>query len=297
MYEINETLITLIPKVDNASNIREFRPISLCNVSYKIIAKLLAQRLLVVMSSLVNPCQSSFVLNRQSRDNMIVAQEIFHSMRHRKGKKGWMAINIDLEKAYDRLNWLFIRETLEDIGIPSRMVDMIWHCVSSARQRMLWNGEALEEFKPFRGIRLGDPISPYLFVLCIEKLFQMINSATEQKLWKPIRLGRGCPPISNLAFADDVLLFAEASEEQITLISSILDLFCRCSGQKISEAKTRIFFSKNVDGNTRNNICHVSGFQVTEDLGKYLGVPILHKKVNRRSFQFVVEKVDQRLSN
>lgn len=168
VFDVNETLITLIPKIDHASNIRDFRPISLCNVSYKVITKLLAQRLRVIMCALVNPCQSSFIPNRQSRDNIIVAQEIFHSMRLKRGKKGWMAIKIDLEKAYDRLNWSFIKETLEDISLPNRMVELIWQCISSTRVRMLWNGEALEEFKPPRGIRQGDPISPYLFVLCIE---------------------------------------------------------------------------------------------------------------------------------
>lgn len=131
--DINETLITLIPKVDPVCSLRDFRPISLCNVAYKVITKILAQRLRVVMSSLVNPCQSSFIPNRQSRDNIVVAQEVFHSMRKRKGKVGWMAIKIDLEKAYDRLDWSFVRETLVDSGLPSGFVDLIWHCISSPR--------------------------------------------------------------------------------------------------------------------------------------------------------------------
>lgn len=146
--EVNQTLITLIPKVEQVCNIRDFRPISLCNVAYKVITKILAQRLRVVMGALVNPCQSSFIPNRQSRDNIIVAQEVFHSMRRRTGKKGWMAIKIDLDKAYDRLSWSFIKETLEDIGLPGEFVDLIWHCISSSRMRMLWNGETLEEFSP-----------------------------------------------------------------------------------------------------------------------------------------------------
>lgn len=178
--DVNQTLITLIPKVDQVCNIRDFRPISLCNVAYKVITKILAQRLRLVMCSVVNPCQSSFIPNRQSRDNIIVAQEVFHSMRRRKGKKGWMAIKIDLEKTYDRLSWSFIKETLDDIGLPGGFVDLIWHSISSPRMQVLWNGEALEEFSPSRGIRQGDPISPYLFVLCIEKLFQMINLEVEE---------------------------------------------------------------------------------------------------------------------
>lgn len=99
-----------------------------------------------------------------------------------------------------------------------------------------------------------------------------------------------------VGFADDVLLFAEAREDQILLIKNILDLFCRCSGQKVSEAKSRIFFSNNVDGGLKNHLCHISGFQLTDDIGKYLGVPILHERVSRRSFQFILDKVDKRLS-
>lgn len=208
-----------------------------------------------------------------------------------------MAVKIDLEKAYDRLNWDFIKETLEDIGLPREFVNMVWHCISSSSMRVLWNGEALDEFHPSRGIRQGDPLSPYLFVLCIEKLFQMISCAVDQSLWKPIQVSRGGPKISYLAFADDVLLFAEASEGQISLIKQILNMFCRSSGQKVSEEKTRIFFSQNVDRQLKQAICNISEFQVTNDLGKYLGVPILHSRVNRRSFQFILDKVDQRLSN
>lgn len=295
--DINETLITLIPKVEQVRNIKHFRPISLCNVSYKVITKLLANRLRLIMGKLVNPCQSSFVPNRQSRDNIIVAQEIFHSMRRKKGKKGWMAIKIDLEKAYDRLSWAFIKETLEDIGLPSNFIELVWHCISTVRMRMMWKGEALEEFTPSRGVRQGDLISPYLFVLCLKKLFQMIGLAIEHNRWKPIQINKGCPMLSHLAFADDVLLFAEANVHQIRLIKQILDLFCRCSGQKLSEEKTRIFFSKNVGRSLKHEICQESGFQVTDDLGKYLGVPILHEKVNSRTFQFILDKVDQRLSN
>lgn len=118
----------------------------------------------MVMSMLVNPCQSSLIPHRQSRDNVIVAQEIFHSMRVRKGKKGWLAIKIDLEKAYDCLNWEFIRETLEDIGLPNHFIQLIWHFISSTKMKVLWNGHTLEEFITSRGIRQWDPISPnFLF--------------------------------------------------------------------------------------------------------------------------------------
>nr|KYP49983.1 LINE-1 reverse transcriptase isogeny [Cajanus cajan] len=86
-----------------------------------------------------------------------------------------MAIKIDLEKAYDRLNWLFIKETMEDIRMPHKTIELIWSCISSTKLCMLWNGEVLESFSPSRGVRQANPISPYLFVLCMERLFHLIE--------------------------------------------------------------------------------------------------------------------------
>lgn len=124
-----------------------------------------------------------------------------------------MTIKIDLEKAYDRLSWDFIKDTLLDIGLPDKIISLIWHCISSPTMQVLWNGEALEEFTPSRGIRQGDPISPYLFVLCIERLFQAIETKVNEGRWIPIQVSRGGPKISHLAFADDLIFFTEASIE------------------------------------------------------------------------------------
>lgn len=213
------------------------------------------------------------------------------------GNKGLMAIKIDLEKAYDRLSWDFIKDTLEDLGFPPKLNQIIWSCISSPTMKVLWNGKALESFKPSRGIRQRDPISPYLFVLCIERLFHAIEAAVGTNNWKPIQLTRGGPPISHLAFADNLILFAEASIEQATTIQNILNDFCLSSGQKVSQEKTRVFFTKNVSKFLKDDICAELGFQRTEDLGKYLGVPIFHKKVGINTFKFVLDKVNQRPSS
>lgn len=222
---------------------KQFRPISLCNVAYKTITKMITSRLRSCLQTLVGPAQCSFIPKRQSHDNIIIAQEIFHSMRSKGGKKGWMALKIDLEKAYDRLSWNFIKDTLVDIGLPDRFIQLIWYCISTSSMQVLWNGEALEDFSPTRGIRQGDPISPYLFVLCIERPFQSVEKEVGDGNWKPIQIARGGPKISHLAFADDLLLFAEANLDQAQIIQATLQNFCLSSGQKVSQEKTRVYFS------------------------------------------------------
>ena len=138
--EINKTLITLIPKVANPVRLQEFRPISLCTVIYKIISKVLSNRLKPLLPNLILQKQSSFVGGRNITDNVIIAQEVIHSMRSKKDVEGWMAIKVDLEKAYDRLRWDFIEDTLKDAGLPSKFVQAAMLCISSCSMQILWNG-------------------------------------------------------------------------------------------------------------------------------------------------------------
>ena len=98
-------------------------------------------------------------------------------MRLAKGKKGYMAIKIDLEKAYDRIAWRFVIDSLQDLGLNEHFVTLVEHCISSTRMNILWNSECISEFKPCRGIRQSDSLSPYLFVLCVERLSHLIQAA------------------------------------------------------------------------------------------------------------------------
>ncbi|XP_061363867.1 uncharacterized protein LOC133307381 [Gastrolobium bilobum] len=292
---INQTLICLIPKIDNPELVSQFRPISLCNVIYKGVTKLVASRLRNHMSAIIMPNQCSFVKGRHASDNIIISQEIFHSMRSKKGKKGWMAVKVDLEKAYDRVSWSFLEETLVLIGMASSLVELIMACVTTSSINILWNGSPTEEFSPVREIIQGDPLSPYLFVLCIERMGHLINSAVERKDWKPVKLGKQGPPISHLFFADDLLIFSEANRDQANLISNILNRFCLASGQKISYSKTKCCFSRNVNHTKRRQLSSIMSFDISVDLGKYLGVPVLHNMVNKHTFSYTLDRTNGRL--
>lgn len=161
----------LIPKVPMPKFIHQFRPIGLCNVVFKILTKVIVNRIKPLMTFLVTNNQCSFVPGRHTVDNIIVAQEVIDLMRNlKRGRKGFMVTKVDLEKACDRLNWDFIRETLVLAGIPRDMVALIMACIETNSPSVLWNCIVADKFLPARGIRQGDSFSPYIFMLCSERL-------------------------------------------------------------------------------------------------------------------------------
>ena len=213
-------------------------------------------------------------------DSAIIVQELVISMSKKKGKEGCMAIKIDLEKAYYHMEWSFIRDTLSLLRFPSSLSSLIMSCVTSFSIYVLFNGGALDPFLPSRGIRQGDPLSPYLFILCMEILGAFIMEKCEAKLWDPISASRGGVTFSHLFFVDDLVLFAKADGKNCRAIRDVLDTFCNLFGWKVSVEKSRAFFSPNVGSNTKEELCNILEFCSTPNLGKYLGA-IVERVQNR----------------
>ncbi|KAL5563737.1 hypothetical protein UlMin_033484 [Ulmus minor] len=207
---INETIITLIPKIKNPTQITEFWPISLCNVLYKIISKMLANRLRKVMDNIISEEQSAFIPGRLISDNDIIGFECLHAIKRRKTKKNYMALKLDMEKAYDRVEWDFIQRVMDKLGFSTGWTKKIMACISSISYSFLFNGQRFGHLNPSRGLHQGDPLSPYLFLLCGEGLSSLLHQYEQSGRIHGLKCGLRGPIISHILFADDSLLFLEA---------------------------------------------------------------------------------------
>ena len=162
-----ENLIVLIPKDGRPTTFKQFLSISLCNVIYKTITEDVCEW--------INWAPPE-IPGRSSTDNALVAQEIMQYMNHSKSKGGAIAAKNDLEEAYDRVSWNFLRTTVEEFGLPHKTVNLIMFCVHASSLTLLWNGCKLpNSFSSARGLRHGDPLSPYFFVIRMEKLSCLIS--------------------------------------------------------------------------------------------------------------------------
>ena len=206
--EINYTHIVLIPKIKSPEKISDYRPISLCNVIYKIISKVLANRLKQILPHVISTSQSAFVPGRLITDNVLVAYETLHAMHCKKnGKKGSLALKLDVSKAYDRVEWSFLRGIMSKLGFPDAWVDRVMSCVTTPCFSVRINGKAYGNIVPTRGFRQGDPLSPYLFLLCAEGFTSLLTKVEEEGKLHGVSICRRAPSVSHLLFADDSLLF------------------------------------------------------------------------------------------
>ena len=290
--EINHTHIVLIPKKKECESTKDYRPISLCNVLYKLVSKTISNRLKKILPCIISECQSAFVPGRLITDNVLVAYELFHYLRKKKvGVKGYMAMKLDMSKAYDRVEWKFVTAMMEKLGFDAKVCELVFRCISSVSYSLLFNGFPTRSFVPSRGLRQGDPLSPFLFLICAEGFSSLLQDAESKKSIHGIKIGRNVAPISHLFFADDTLLFTRASETEADHIMDILLVYELASGQKINLEKSEVSFSRNVSTESQNMLLSKLNFQAVADHGKYLGLPTFVGRSKKTVFQTIQDRV------
>ncbi|KAF5481319.1 hypothetical protein F2P56_001980 [Juglans regia] len=212
---INFTYIALIPKKKDPKVVTEFRSISLCNIFYKIVSKVLVNRFKGVLSEIISGNQSAFIPGRIITDNIMLAYEVLHTMKvGKKGKKGNMAIKLDMSKAYDRIEWPFVKAVMKKLGFCLEWTELVIRCITSVSYSVLVNGKPGAKILHSRDLRQGDPLSPYLFIMCVEGLSSLLNHSDSIRITKGVTVVRGGLRVNHLLFVDDCILFGRASVEE-----------------------------------------------------------------------------------
>lgn len=177
---VNRTFIVLIPKTKQPSCFNHSRPISLSNFVYKIVSKIITDRLKGLMGKTISKHQGAFLEGRWIADNTVAAHEVVHKVKRHRGKNGLMMLKMDMKKAYDRMEWCFVRIALGAWGFSEKVQKLIGSCISSVQYSLLLNGGVASSFTPSRGLKQGDHLSPFLFILCSKFLSRIISRKEEK---------------------------------------------------------------------------------------------------------------------
>ena len=207
---LNTIFLVLVPKKVGAEDLKDYRPISLVGSLYKWIAKILSNRLKSVMGKLVNVARNAFVEGKQILDASLIANEVVDSIQKKK-ERGVLCV-LDIEKAYDNISWSFIIRILKRMRFGAKWVEWIRWSISTATFFVQISGSPCGFFRSLKGLRQGDPLSPYLFVLVMEVFSILINKAVEGGFFSGYKLrdrGGNEVQVSHLLFADDTLVFCE----------------------------------------------------------------------------------------
>ncbi|KAL4280035.1 hypothetical protein GQ457_03G016680 [Hibiscus cannabinus] len=264
MASVNETVIVLIPKVDNPTSMRT---------------------------------QAAFVQGHAITDNILVAHELVHTLHTLVSRSSQGSVfKLDMEKAFDRVEWPFLKVVMLRLGFAQPWVDLIMRCVSSVSSRVRLRGTLSEAFLPGRGLRQGDPLSPFLFLFCTEGLSAALTAAQHEGRLPGVRASKNGPPVNHLLFADDSLVFLRNDLSEVHYLKDILSTYSAVSGQKVNFSKSTAYFSPRTPPQYRVAVHEALGVQEVSDPGIYLGVPILIGKNKYAAFGHYRDKMDTRVS-
>lgn len=290
----NATILTLVPKRIGASTITNYRPISCCNTLFQVISKLVVKRLKPIHPTLILPNQTAFVQGRLLVENTILASEIIHGYHKDRGPKR-ITLKVDIAKAFDTINWDFIFNLLQGLDIPHKYLLWMYPFVTTPSFMIGFNGTVQGYFRSKRGLRQGDPLSPYLFVMAMNCLSLLLDKAAEEGAFGYHHHYRESK-LTHLCFADDLLILCDGSAESVKNVLQVLHRFKSLSGLSVNISKTSFFTC----GITCLEAAQIATDTcLTQDVlpVRYLGVPLCTKKLTLSNCKLQIQQVKKKVNS
>ncbi|GAU37390.1 hypothetical protein TSUD_22640 [Trifolium subterraneum] len=246
----------------------------------------------------LRPISLSFVEGRSILDNALIATEVIHALKRKtKGRSGELALKIDISKAYDKVDWGFLHGVMTRMGFTDVWIRWVMMCVSSVNYSVLMNSDRVGPISPGRGLRQGDPLSPYLFILVTECLTALIHQAVGRGDLHGVRICRGAPEVSHLLFADDCFLFCKASVAEVNELMMILHTYETASGQEVNLVKSEVFISRNMSQAAKEDLSRILGVKLVLGTGIYLGLPSMVGRSKKAIFSYIKDRIWRRINS
>ncbi|KAL0458975.1 UNVERIFIED_CONTAM: putative mitochondrial protein [Sesamum latifolium] len=296
LNKMNYTHIVLIPKCEAPKMVAQLRSINLCNVIVKMASKCVANRLKLMLDSILSQSKPGFIQGRLITDNVFLAFKLNHYLQSsRRSTRGCIALKFDMSKAYDRVEWAFLRGTLLRLGFNHRFVALVMLLVTTVSYSLTLNGKHFRYFHPKRGIRQGDALSPYLFIFCSEVFSYLIQDTERWGQLTGVAVARQAPRVSHLFFVNDTLVFCEATAEQIGEVRRILRVYARASRQEINLQKSTMVISGGVPIAVKHLLEVVLRVTVGPRHDKYLGLPAVGGRSREALFKSIRDRMWNRI--
>jgi hypothetical protein len=291
LAKLNGACITLLPKKDLAQRVQDFRPISLIHSFPKIISKVLSIRMAPYIDSLISSSQSAFIKRRCIQDNFLYVRNLARA--YHRTKTPALLMKLDISKAFDSVSWEYLLELLQRKGFPARWRDWLTLLLASSSSSILLNGVPGPPIKHERGLRQGDPLSPYLFILAIDTLQNLFKVATDEGCLSPLR-GRHSKLRLSL-YADDAVIFLNPLKRDVDMVVDIMEKFGAATGLKINLQKSSVAGIACQDLDLDDILTSFPGQRMSFPF-TYLGVPIVLGRLRLIHLQGVQDKAVAKLS-
>ncbi|XP_019418611.1 PREDICTED: uncharacterized protein LOC109329402 [Lupinus angustifolius] len=291
---LNSNNVILIPKTPGADRIEEFRPIALANFQFKIISKVIADRLGTITSRIISPQQKGFIKGRKIHDCICIASEAINLLDY-KTFGGNLAIKLDIKKAFDTMDWLFLLDTLNAFGFNQVFIHWIEVILKSAMLSIIINGRSVGFFQCKRGVRQGDPLSHLLFCIAEDALSRGISNLVREGKISTISGPKGLQTPSHILYADDILLFCKGKKAELCELKKLLKDYAEASGQHVNNSKCK-FYTASSSPRKMASLTSYLGFSVGSLPVLYLGIPLFKGRPKKIHLQPIADKILAKLA-